>query len=114
MMSPEIRRLIERINDYLQAGRLWNPELMEHDKVRLLLFDIRDGLDALLAPPGVSPLPSTEDRQLCEACGGNGVVKLFSGTAQIGTSVCPACHGDCWATRPAAPPPVDPQPEGDN
>ena len=32
----------ERINDYLSAGGLFNPELMEHEKVRELLLDCRD------------------------------------------------------------------------
>ena len=32
----------ERINDYLSAGGLFNPELMEHEKVRELLLDCRE------------------------------------------------------------------------
>jgi hypothetical protein len=36
-------------------------------------------------------------------------VKLYQGTAQIGVSVCPACHGDCYT--PALPPPVEPPPQ---
>lgn len=31
----------ERINDYLASGGLFNPELMEHEKVRDLLMDCR-------------------------------------------------------------------------
>lgn len=37
--------LVERITDYLGNGGLFNPELMEHDKVRDLLMDIRDALN---------------------------------------------------------------------
>ena len=33
-----------RITGYLVAGGLFNPELMEHDKVRDLLIDCRDAL----------------------------------------------------------------------
>ena len=36
--------LLERINDYLQNGGLFNPEMMEHDKVRDLLLDCRETL----------------------------------------------------------------------
>ena len=36
--------LESRIVKYLQAGGLFNPEHMEHDKVRDLLFDCRDAL----------------------------------------------------------------------
>ena len=32
----------ERITDYLSSGGLFNPELMEHDKVRDLLLDCRE------------------------------------------------------------------------
>ena len=32
----------ERINDYLSSGGLFNPELMEHEKVRELLLDCRE------------------------------------------------------------------------
>lgn len=31
-----------RIQEYLQVGGLFNPEMMEHDKVRKLLMDILD------------------------------------------------------------------------
>lgn len=36
--------LISRITDYLTAGGLFNPEQMEHDKVRQLLIDCREAL----------------------------------------------------------------------
>jgi len=31
----------DRISDYMAAGGLFNPELMDHEKVRELLFDCR-------------------------------------------------------------------------
>jgi hypothetical protein len=36
--------LVARINNYLQVGGLFNPEMMEHDKVRDLLLDCREAL----------------------------------------------------------------------
>ena len=36
----------ERINEYLSAGGLFNPEVMEHNKVRDLLIDIRKYLES--------------------------------------------------------------------
>lgn len=39
----------ERISEYLQAGGLFNPEAMDHDKVRDLLIECRDHIDALAA-----------------------------------------------------------------
>jgi hypothetical protein len=41
------RELADRITNYLSSGGLFNPELMEHDKVRELLIDNRALLAAL-------------------------------------------------------------------
>jgi fermentation-respiration switch protein FrsA (DUF1100 family) len=41
-----------RITEYLSNGGLFNPELMQHDKVGALLIDCRDVIDAVLAPEG--------------------------------------------------------------
>lgn len=35
---------VESINEYLAVGGLFNPELMEHKKVRDMLINIRDAL----------------------------------------------------------------------
>ena len=35
----------DRIRNYLESGGLWNPEAMEHDKVRDLLIDIENLLN---------------------------------------------------------------------
>jgi hypothetical protein len=43
-ISPN--ELCIRITDYLESGGTWNPESMEHDKVRDLLIDCRDYLAA--------------------------------------------------------------------
>jgi hypothetical protein len=42
------RELSQRITEYLASGGLFNPELMEHDKVRDLLIDCRDFLDLIV------------------------------------------------------------------
>jgi hypothetical protein len=39
------KMLLERIKSYLSSGGLFNPEMMEHDKVRDLIVDVRDYLD---------------------------------------------------------------------
>lgn len=48
MINKEI--LSFRITKYLSSGGLFNPELMEHTKVRDLLLDIRNYLDELHLP----------------------------------------------------------------
>ena len=46
--TPELkavrREVADRITQYLSVGGTWNPEMMDHDKVRDLLFDCRDAL----------------------------------------------------------------------
>jgi len=37
----------ERISNYLAVGGLFNPELMEHDKVRDLIIECRDTIASL-------------------------------------------------------------------
>lgn len=39
-------KTIDKINDYLQVGGMFNPELMEHHKVRDLLLECRSLLEA--------------------------------------------------------------------
>jgi hypothetical protein len=36
--------MIDKITEYLSNGGYFNPELMEHDKVRDLLMDVREQL----------------------------------------------------------------------
>jgi hypothetical protein len=43
-MNERIKELVGRITEYLSAGGLFNPELMDHDKVRDLLIDCREAL----------------------------------------------------------------------
>jgi hypothetical protein len=43
MMTTEaIKALVDRIQNYLGNGGFFNPELMDHEKVRTLIMDIRD------------------------------------------------------------------------
>jgi hypothetical protein len=44
-----IEELRKRITDYLENGGLFNPEMMEHEKVRALLIECREKL-AKVAP----------------------------------------------------------------
>ena len=65
--------LLNRINDYLVKGGLFNPEYMEHEKVQQLLLDIRDYLQQ---PPTTMNKPiTTWDRwyDRCQTCGITGV-----------------------------------------
>ncbi len=39
------QQLLSRIQDYLELGGLFNPECMEHDKVRGLIMDLREYLE---------------------------------------------------------------------
>ena len=45
-------QLLMRIRDYLATGGLFNPELMEHDKVRDLLLDCQKYIERT-QPPNV-------------------------------------------------------------
>ncbi len=44
-MNERIKELVDRITQYLSSGGLFNPELMEHQKVRDLLIDCRKALN---------------------------------------------------------------------
>ena len=43
-MTSERVEVVTRITEYLSLGGLWNPDLMDHDKVRDLLIDCREAL----------------------------------------------------------------------
>ena len=59
MTKPAERAVvIARITNYLSAGGLFNPELMEHTKVRDLLIACR----AVLTRPGRSPARGRKGR----------------------------------------------------
>ena len=43
--SPaQVQRLVGRIREYLSNGGLFNPECMDHEKVRDLLMDVLEHL----------------------------------------------------------------------
>ena len=44
-MTEKAKHLVDRITEYLSAGGLFNPELMEHQKVRDLLIECREALN---------------------------------------------------------------------
>lgn len=39
--------ILDRIQNYLEVGGLFNPEMMEHEKVRELIMDCRSELEQL-------------------------------------------------------------------
>ena len=41
LSDEEIKLLLDRIQNYLECGGFFNPECMEHDKVRDLIMDCR-------------------------------------------------------------------------
>ena len=44
--SAPVHRLVGRIREYLSNGGLFNPELMDHEKVRDLLMDVLEHLSS--------------------------------------------------------------------
>ena len=44
-MDPVKYGLLSRVKNYLEVGGFFNPEMMEHDKVRDLIIDLRDYLE---------------------------------------------------------------------
>jgi hypothetical protein len=46
MGDQQTQELEKRISNYLSSGGLFNPESMEHEKVRDLIMDCRDALAA--------------------------------------------------------------------
>jgi hypothetical protein len=69
------RLLCARITNYLQCGGLWNPESMEHDKVRTLLMDCREVLAGAQVPPATRYLlnpdfrrDAPKDKPYCARC----------------------------------------------
>lgn len=63
LLRPQI---LARIANYVEAGSLWNPELMEHGKVRELLLDCQRYITAA-APPRWD---SQKNRERCESPNG--------------------------------------------
>lgn len=43
-MEERRQELLNRIQNYLEMGGLWNPEMMDHDKVQELIMDVRNYL----------------------------------------------------------------------
>ena len=44
MKTKKSQQLLDRIQSYIGNGGLFNPECMEHEKVRDLILDIREYL----------------------------------------------------------------------
>jgi hypothetical protein len=50
-MNERIKELVNRITEYLSVGGLFNPELMDHVKVRDLLIECREALCERIEEP---------------------------------------------------------------
>jgi hypothetical protein len=74
----------DRITEYLGSGGLFNPEAMEHEKVRDLLIDCRAYVDALRAAAG---------KVTCWRCEGFGELKspYEEGAGMDDADPCPDC-----------------------
>ena len=46
------RNVPARVTEYLSAGGLWNPELMDHEAVRHILIDARDVIEIIARERG--------------------------------------------------------------
>jgi hypothetical protein len=57
------REMIYRITEYLEVGGLFNPEMMEHDKVRDLIMECREILQRsiVLTPDDILTLKLLRD-----------------------------------------------------
>lgn len=67
--GEDAERLSARITEYLCAGGLWNPECMEHDKVRRLLIDCRTEFDAAIADSAIKSAIAQVDAARTEGKG---------------------------------------------
>lgn len=63
--------IVERITEYLSAGGLFNPELMEHDKVRDMVIQCRDEIESLR-----SQLAKLQGGEACCVTHGEGACQL--------------------------------------
>jgi uncharacterized protein (DUF2164 family) len=63
--------LINRITDYLASGGLFNPELMDSEKVQRLLIDVRDYLlqEKDNTVPYIPSIPYGPINTHCPTCG---------------------------------------------
>ncbi len=60
--------MADRITQYLEVGGLFNPESMDHAKVRDLLIDCRDAIQAAVAASGSPPSPELPTSRLVAWC----------------------------------------------
>ena len=67
--GDDAERLSARITEYLSAGGLWNPECMDHDKVRRLLIDCRTEFDAAIADSAIKAAIAQVDAARTEGKG---------------------------------------------
>src|SRR5271166_3906202 len=92
-MRTELEQLVARINNYFQMGGVFNPEQMDHIKVRDLLKDCREFLAAPSEPQASSRC----------TCG-----HLVTGHYGPGNPCC-FCHCEHFVPERDAPEPAKPQ-----
>jgi len=56
LASGEAADVLDRVRNYLGNGGFWNPEMMDHDKVRVLIQDLANEVRRLRAA-----LPAAEE-----------------------------------------------------
>lgn len=111
------RELVARITEYLGAGGLWNPEMMDHDKVRDLLIDCRS---ALADAPHAAPHGTTETAAVCGSLANGTMYKEYGCGRSItmatgvrcldcGIRLCDQCARKHFVSHDA-PSPVSPEP----
>lgn len=64
MSKPWHRDVPKRVTEYLSAGGLFNPELMDHEAVRHILIDARDVIEIIARERS-----ALETRVRCDGCG---------------------------------------------
>lgn len=90
--------LISRINNYLQSGGFFNPEMMEHEKVRDLLMDIRTHLQGTeCGCHKCRPITQFDMRMiLCPDCGNKRCPKATDHDNACTNSNEPGQEGSCY------------------
>lgn len=106
-MEAVVEAVIGRINEYLSLGGLFNPEMMDHQKVGKMMLEMRDALARLTVPEGMKVCPkcsmlstsnhrfqckSAPEKKPCEKCEGTGMV-VYGNSATNCSSCCPPSPG---------------------
>lgn len=83
----QAKALADRITNYLGNGGYFNPEMMEHEKVRNLLIDCREYFNAQ-AVTNIMKNPNCDNDKCLQSAGEVRLLPLGSGANLI---LCKAC-----------------------